>query len=117
MDFWTSPGGQLAILAIGWVVIRLVKQVLRRHWPHNLLTWDLMTPLLIICSVILIGDGAGRILPWLVMGWMIIGVIVTLVQAIHNHELLYSTFIRTFWRLTDLYWTVGFVGCLIVSIS
>ncbi|MCF7523787.1 DUF3397 family protein [Levilactobacillus brevis] len=47
-------------------------------------------------------------------GWMAIGIAVALLQAIHNKELLYGTFLRTFWRLTDLYWTAGF-ACLLLT--
>ncbi|MGX6429043.1 DUF3397 family protein [Levilactobacillus yonginensis] len=117
MAFWDSPVAQLAILAVGWLLIRLVKRVFGKHWPAQVNTWDLMTPLLLLCSLLLIPHGAGTLLPWLVIGWMAIGIMVTLIQAIHNKELLYPTFFRTFWRLTDLYWIIGFVVCFIVAIS
>ncbi|WP_125581851.1 DUF3397 family protein [Levilactobacillus cerevisiae] len=117
MAFWTSPAGTLAILVIGWLIIRGIKRLFRKHWPAQLNTWDLMTPLLIVGSLILIPAGAGVIIPWLIIGWMAIGIGVTLLQAIHNKELLYSTFFRTFWRLTDLYWTAGFIICFLLVIS
>ncbi|MFC6259768.1 DUF3397 family protein [Levilactobacillus fujinensis] len=117
MAFWASPAGQLAILVIGWLVIRASKRVLKRHWPTGLSTWDLMAPLLILCSVILVPAGAGVILPWLVMGWMGVGILVTVIQAVHNQELLYSTFFKTFWRLTDLFWALGFIACFLLVIS
>ncbi|KRL94769.1 DUF3397 family protein [Levilactobacillus hammesii] len=117
MKFWTSPGGQLAILVIGFLVIRGVKHLLRKRWPTWLSTWDLMAPLFLLCALILIPVGAGQIMPWLIIGWMAIGIIVTLMQAIRNHEILYSTFFKTFWRLTDLYWLLGFSVCFLLVIS
>ncbi|HIW71910.1 MAG TPA: DUF3397 family protein [Candidatus Levilactobacillus faecigallinarum] len=117
MTFWTSPAGQLGILLIGWLVIRTARRLLRQRWPQAVTTWDLMAPLLVICSIILIPHGAGLILPWLVMGWMAIGIGVALLQAIHNHELLYPTFFKTFWRITDLYWVIGFSLCFLLTIS
>lgn len=117
MAFWITPGGQLVILVVGWLLIQAVKRILRRNWPKYLNTWDLMAPLLLLCSVLLIPNGAGAILPWLVIGWMGIGIVVALLQAIHNKELLYGTFLRTFWRLTDLYWTAGFACCFLLVIS
>ncbi|WP_125763102.1 MULTISPECIES: DUF3397 family protein [Levilactobacillus] len=117
MTFWTSPAGTLGILVIGWLLIRGVKRLLKKHWPAQLNTWDLMAPIFIGTSLLLIPAGAGQILPWLIIGWMAIGIVVTLLQAIHNKELLYSTFFRTFWRLTDLYWVVGFAACFLVVIG
>ncbi|MGY5338996.1 DUF3397 family protein [Levilactobacillus spicheri] len=117
MTFWASPAGQLIILALGWAAIRLARRVLRHRWPHDLLTWDLMAPLFLLCSLFLIPRGAGQLLPWLVIGWMVIGIGVAVLQAIHNHELLYPKFLKTFWRLTDLYWVVGFSLCFLLTIS
>ncbi|NLR09336.1 MULTISPECIES: DUF3397 family protein [Lactobacillaceae] len=117
MMFWTSPGGQLAILAIGFLLIRGAKGLLRRRWPAWLSTWDLMAPLFLLCALILIPAGAGTIMPWLVIGWMVIGIVVTLMQVIRNHEILYPSFFKTFWRLTDLYWLLGFVSCFLLVIS
>lgn len=117
MKFWVSPAGQLVILLVGWLVITGVRRLSRRRWPAALLTWDLMTPLLIICSLLLVPSGAGNAFPWLVMGWMLIGIGVALTQAIHNHELLYPQFMKTFWRLSDLYWLIGFVSCFLLTIS
>lgn len=117
MKFWTSPGGQLAILVIGFLLIRGVKALLRRRWPAWLSTWDLMAPLFLGCSLILIPAGAGFIIPWLVIGWMLVGIVVTLLQAIRNHEILYPSFFKTFWRLTDLYWFLGFGVCFLLVIS
>lgn len=117
MSFWASPAGQLVVLGIGWVIIRLLHRGLRRHWPRQMITWDLFTPLLIICSVVLIPQGAGVVLPWIVMGWTVIGMGVALLQGLHNHELIYPTFFKTFWRLSDLYWLVGFVICFLLTIS
>ncbi|MFC6289410.1 DUF3397 family protein [Levilactobacillus angrenensis] len=117
MAFWVSPAGTLAILAIGWLVIRGVKRLFKRHWPAQINTWDVMAPLFFVAAMILIPLGAGQIFPWLVIGWMLIGIGVTLLQAIHNKELLYTTFFRTFWRLTDLYWVAGFAVCFLLVIS
>ncbi|MCW3778011.1 DUF3397 domain-containing protein [Levilactobacillus namurensis] len=117
MTFWTSPVAPLVILIVGWLVIRGIKHRLRRHWPAQVVTWDLMTPLLIICSLLLIPAGAGRWLPWLVMGWMVLGMGVAIVQAIRRHELLYPVFFKTFWRLTDVYWVVGFGLCFLLTFS
>jgi len=117
MTFWTSPAGQLAILVLGWLVIHFVKRALHRHWPAQIVTWDLMAPLLVLCSILLIPHGAGALLPWLMMGWMAIGMVVAILQAIHNHELLYPQFFKTFWRLTDIYWTIGFSLCFLLTIS
>ncbi|QMU07417.1 DUF3397 family protein [Levilactobacillus suantsaii] len=117
MRFWVSPGGQLAILLLGWLVIHSVRRLMRHHWPQELVPWDLMTPLLILCSIILIPQGAGHLLPWVVIGWMLIGIGVALLQAVHNHELLYPRFWKTFWRLSDLYWLFGFAACFLLTIS
>lgn len=55
--------------------------------------------------------------PWVVIGWMLIGIGVALLQAVHNHELLYPRFWKTFWRLSDLYWLFGFAACFLLTIS
>lgn len=117
MMFWTSPGGQLAILAIGFLLIRGVKTLLRKRWPTGLSTWDLMAPLFLLGALNLIPAGSGVIMPWLVIGWMAVGILVAVMQAIRNHEILYSSFFKTFWRLTDLYWLLGFIVCFLLVIS
>lgn len=117
MSFWVSPVGQVVILIAGWLVMTGIRRGFRKRWPPAIVTWDLMTPLLIICSILLIPSGSGEVLPWLVIGWMLIGIGVALAQAIHNHELLYPQFLKTFWRLSDLYWVVGFGVCFLLTIS
>lgn len=117
MSFWVSPAGKLVILVIGYIIFRGVKRLLGHRWPTGLSVWDLMSPLFLFCAVALIPHGAGIVLPWLVIGWMAIGILVTIIQAVQDHEIIYPTFFKTFWRLTDLYWVLGFTVCFLLAIS
>ena len=102
-DLWTTWYGQLILLAAVSAVILVLKRVLHRFWPHGLRLMDFWPPFLMVFTHYLTLQATDSSLaPYEVLSLMILGIGLTIIEAVERGEILYWRFFKLFWRGTEL---------------
>jgi len=100
---FTNWLGQIGLLVVLTGIVWGFKRILKRHWSNALLLIDFWPPLLIIFTHYLTLQATeSSIVPYEVLSLMILGVGLTILEALHRGEILYGRFFRLYWRLLDL---------------
>jgi len=100
---FTTWYGQLILLAAISVVILGCQWVGRRFWPHGLRLLDFWPPFLIVFTHFLTLQATDSSLaPYEILSLMILGIGLTLLEAIERGEILYWRFFKLYWRGIEL---------------
>lgn len=112
-DLWTTWYGQLILLAAVSAVILVLKRVLHRFWPHGLRLMDFWPPFLMVFTHYLTLQATDSSLaPYEVLSLMILGIGLTIIEAVERGEILYWRFFKLFWRGTELLMLVVYLLAL-----
>ncbi|WP_165815160.1 DUF3397 family protein [Levilactobacillus bambusae] len=114
MAWWTPT-----IQAISFILIFIVGWGIKRSdrisWPAGLYPLDLLPPFLLLGSLVIWVEAKfPPLFPILVIIWMLIGVFLTLYAGFRKGEILMGAFLKSFWRISDLYLWAMWVSLVIM---
>ena len=105
---------QLAIIFVCWLILDLIWKKLK---IKKLRVIDLLTPLILVAlhflSVQLMGLS---VIPFIIFGLAVFGVLKTVLHAYLEGEILYSSFFLGFWRVVDLVALSSYIVLLIFQL-
>ncbi|MFB9769439.1 DUF3397 domain-containing protein [Lactiplantibacillus modestisalitolerans] len=102
-ELLTTWYGEVVLLAAVSVVLMGLKRLLQRWWPRRLYLVDFWPPLLLYFTHHLtLQTTDSSLLPYEVMSLMILGIGLTLLEALNRGEILYGRFFKFYWRGVDL---------------
>ncbi|MBO2706624.1 DUF3397 domain-containing protein [Lactiplantibacillus plantarum] len=112
-DLWTTWYGQLVFLAAISMIILGAKRVAHRVWPHGLRLLDFWPPFLIVFTHFLTLQATdSSLVPYEVLSLMILGIGLTLIEAVERGEILYWRFFKLYWRGAELLTLVVYILAL-----
>lgn len=95
-DLWITWYGQLVFLAAISMIVLGAKRVAHRVWPHGLRLLDFWPPFLIVFTHFLTLQATDSSLaPYEVLSLMILGIGLTLIEAVERGEILYWRFLSS----------------------
>ncbi|WP_034986638.1 DUF3397 domain-containing protein [Liquorilactobacillus sucicola] len=107
---------QLLILFIIWLLSLVGKKKMMRFLPSKLLPIDVMTPFMLVGIHFLTLDESGNsIVPYVLLGMALWGILMTLNHVFIKGELGYRSFYWRYWRLADIVITI--IYCCIVVLE
>jgi len=110
---FTTWYGQLILLAAISVLVLGCQRFGQRFWPHGLRLLDFWPPFLIVFTHFLTLQATDSSLaPYEVLSLMILGVGLTVLEAIERGEILYWRFFKLYWRGAELLTLVVYVLAL-----
>ncbi len=109
---------QLLILAVVWILVSLVKKKFPRILPQKILPIDIVTFFMFIGAHFLTLNKSGNsIVPYILLGMAVWGIIMTFAHGFVKGELIYSAFFLRYWRFVDLAIIIIYCGLIIFKIT
>ncbi|WP_223875885.1 DUF3397 family protein [Paucilactobacillus kaifaensis] len=97
---------QLLLLILGSIIIILLRRLLHSLWPQRLRYYDFWPLFTLYLSAL---NLSWNWFPYVMIGWMTLGILIVIVQIISKGELLYRRFFPVFWRVSVVYTTIAYL--------
>lgn len=97
---------QLLLLILLSIVMGLLRRLLHRLWPQRLHYYDFWPLLTLYLSAL---NLSWNWFPYVVIGWMALGILIVFGQIVRKGELLYRQFFPVFWRISVVYTTIAYI--------
>jgi len=97
---------QLLIIIIVSFIVVLIKKVMIKRGKTMYGFYDLWPIFMLYFGAL---NFNWSLFPYVIIGWMGIGILLVLIEIIHNREVLFKQFFFLFWRITVVYTTIAYL--------
>ncbi|MFZ2588728.1 DUF3397 family protein [Paucilactobacillus nenjiangensis] len=104
---------QLLVIIIVSLIVILIKKVMKKKKRAMYNFYDLWPIFMLYFGALNLKWG---LFPYVVIGWMAIGIALVLIEIVHNREVLFKKFFFSFWRITVVYTTIVYILSIFVSL-